>query len=300
MAAGKRKAIKHTVHLRNLVNYLGNAGHSNHVEYALSPLLTNSNLNAGNFVPSALAALDLINHPGKKGRRLETLAHFIIFRFIDGTDLTIDERMFYQSEMVKWGPRSAHVVTNHHHNLETLSTDFNFVLGGWTGDPPLALRSNQDDLLARMRRVSNSLIKTLNIEREKHQRRYIVGVLDVMRAKARRKRQRTIEDDIMEWKKKASVTVSNLTEVLLKFGHRLTNRSLKTGTISVIPRGGKKAIRLNEDELLDAAPSRTLEIIDAQVAELMFDTHRDRAADQTIFQDESDQSPSPPSSKRAR
>jgi hypothetical protein len=293
MAAGKRKPIKHQVHLQNLLAYLVDQRHPNHVEYELSKFKTYSKINAATFNKEADEAFAWINRPGKKGRKLETLGHYFIFRFVDGTDLTEAERGFYESEMVRLGVSSGLVVSNHHHNLETLSTDFNFVQAGWTGDPPRALRTNQDDLLPPMQRVSNSLLKEMNEKRKTANQPLIIGVLDLMRARARKRRQTTIEDDIIAANKVQEVGPANLTEVLKQYGHQASPWTLESKTISIIPRGQKKAIRIDAEDLLDAAPSTDLAIIDEQIKQLSFETRRDKIVDEMLEISAKERAPRP-------
>lgn len=281
------------------MNYLVDGLHPNHVEYDLSAFKSYSELNSQNFLERAEWALSHINRPKKKGRKLETIAHYYVFRFVDGTDLSGEECDFYETEMVRLGMSSALVISNRHHNVETVGTDFNFLQAGWMGEPPRSLRTNEDDLLKRMRRASNSLIEVLNVERKKRALPYIIGVLDVMRVRARIRRISTIEDDIIKAKKTQEVTAENLPEILATFGHEVVNTSKDGETISVIRRGKKKPIRVNVDDLLESAYSEQRAVIDEQIKQLTIETRRDQTVDD-ILEIESNEAASRPQGRGRR
>jgi hypothetical protein len=244
--------IRTEKHLRNLLHYLGNKSHPQHLEYDIPHPVRYGKLTPGNFVQETLLAIAEINRRRRLGRDTENLATLFIDRFADGSDLSVEEEDAHEQAVVACVAEQTSAIVYRHRNTETGAIDFNFFVPNVLFDvyPVRTRRTNAKDPLATMRHASNASLEFLNEQRRRQRKMPIVRVIDRIRILARQRRGRLLEEELHEH---GGVTLSNIKEVLEKLGHKVTRLNASRNTISIIMHGGKKATRYNLDELLDAS-----------------------------------------------
>jgi len=165
-------------------------------------------------------------------------------------------------------------VSVQHENRVLKASDFNYLVSGWLEYPLRARRTNQDDLLRDAQALANDLVKQMNIKRLQKGAAPIVLALDKKKQNLRAKRGVIIEEELALVAKTEPVNLENLAKILADLGHTVVepkpkkvrklglaqklkralraSKKLASDRISVIPRGGKKAIRLFKIALIQA------------------------------------------------
>jgi hypothetical protein len=275
MAVVTRVPMRSLTHLRNLLAYFQNGDHPNHHVHRIHAAKDYGTVTTHDIANQAVKALSAINRSGKKGRKLTTLAHYIMARFLPGTDMSPEENSFYDKGMAEGLVGDGGLVSTQHENWVLHASDFNYVVSGWEEYPLRARRSNEDDLLKNAQNLSNRLIKEMNVRRLAKGRATIVSAKVRKKELARKKRGAWIEEELAEVMRSKSVNLENLAVILTELGHTVVvatkqkkprkkslaqkikdaakaSKIARSDRISLVPRGRKKAIRLSKISLLQA------------------------------------------------
>lgn len=225
MAIAKLIPIRSLSRLANLIEYLENGDHSHHQLHRIHPMKTSGTLNAANFVERAAQAVDQINaKAGKPGRKLEIFAFYFVARFIVGTNLSQEERAYYDKGMIAALAEGGDILGVEHENLVLRASDFNYLAPSWIEYPLRARRTNEDDYARRVQGISNQLIQEMNVARGKKGVPPIVLARNRKLELARKRCGILIEEELAIIAEIKPVNLETLLPILAELGHTVVEQ----------------------------------------------------------------------------
>ena len=230
--------------------YLANDGHSHHQDYELTPIQVLGAKSVQDFIAYAQETFQKNKRKKGAGRPPKNAANWIIVRTPDGSHLEPHEMAAYENAARDEAGHGGPVVgiLNWHRNKYTGAADMNLLSAAFTSSGQLVRdrgAHNVKALRARMDQVTDAL----NVLRKS---RGIPPIVTMQEVKKERAQQRGEVDLVEELAKmpKPPKTTTDLEPALIKLECSISRFNPAKDSISITPKGKKKAKRFSISKLL--------------------------------------------------
>ncbi len=236
--------------LTSIVMYLGNENHKHHEDYDLTPIQVLGAKSIQDFIAYAQDAFRK-NRRKKAGPPPKNAANWIVVRTPDGSHLQPNEMAAYEAAARDAAGLGGPVVgiLNWHKNKYTGAADMNLLSAAFTTNGRL-VRDRGSHNVKNLRQRMDQVTDGLNAIRKS---RGIPPIVTMQEVKKERAQERG-EVDIVAQLARIPAPPSKITDLepaLLSLEHSVTRFNPDRDTISIVPKGKKKAKRFRVSKLLE-------------------------------------------------
>lgn len=235
--------------LTSIAIYLANDSHKHHQDYELTPIQVLGATSVQDFIAYARKTF-LMNKRKGTGRPPKNAAKWIIVRTPDGSHLELHEMAAYENTARDVASHGGPVVgiLNWHKNKYTGAADMNLLSAAFSAEGAQT-RDRNINPVKNLRLRMDQVTDALNVQRLS---RGIPPIVTMQEIKKERAQQRGEMDVVEELAKmpKPPATTADLKPALIKLECTISRFNPAKNSISVTPKGKKKAKRFAISKLL--------------------------------------------------
>lgn len=263
--------------LTSIAVYLANDGHAHHQDYELTAVQVLGAKSVQDFIDYAKATFQK-NSQKKSGPPPKNAANWIIMRTPEGAHLEPQEMTAYEDAARDAAGLGGPIVgiLNWHKNKYTGAADMNLLSAAFTASGHL-VRDRGSHNVKNLRWRMDQVTDALNVLRKS---RGIPPIVTMQEIKKERAQQRDEMDVVEELAKmpKPPTTTADLEPALISLECTISRFNPSRDTISITPKGKKKAKKFRISKLLTDIPEMVVQLRDAKKPTTEITTARKPAA----------------------
>lgn len=235
--------------LTSIAVYLANDGHAHHKDYELTPIQVLGAKSVQDFIDYAKGAFQKNKRKGA-GRPPKNAANWFIVRTPDGSHLEPHEMAAYENAARDVAGLGGPVVgiLNWHRNKYTGAADMNLLAAAFTSSGE-RVRDRDANPIKTLRWRMDQVTDALNLLRKSRGIPPIVTMQEVKNERAQQRGEMDLVVELARLPKPPKIT-AELEPALIKLECSISRFNPSRDTISITPKGKKKAKRFSVSKLL--------------------------------------------------
>lgn len=243
-----------------VIGYLVNPDHDHHLDYQLTPLQFGGVRSIDEFKEVCLRGFQKNKRKGA-GSPPRNAFCWLMIRLPDGANLTAKEMKSYEQAAIEAGNMGGipYAIHNWHKNIYTGASDLNVLVPNFDsfGQP---IRARDTDPIRHLRTVMDHLTDELNVVRETECGARIETMPDAKKRKAKERGEVDVVEELASLEPYPT-TESSLLHGLGLLEYQITRYSTDQDSISIIPKGKKKAKKFRISQLLEDIANEFLRLM---------------------------------------